>query len=316
MKIERDQRRFRQIVRGKIRENLRKYITHGEMIGRKGRDLVSIPLPQLDVPHFRYGKNGSRRRRAGRWRRRPADRPSGGEPKDGKGQAGSDPGGGTSSKSMSRSRSWPQILGEELELPRIEPKGKANIEQEKVASTPASAAVGPGIAAALQADLHAKRCSGRSRPAVRAATTRASCRSARTSSIAPGTRSTQPQANAVDHLHDGRLRLDDRRAEGDRPHRGVLDRYLAREPVRRRRDALHHPRRGGQGSRRAHVLSHPRKRRHADQLGLQGVRRADRRTVSAGGVEHLLLPVLRRRQLGRRQRAKRSSCLREKLLPT
>ena len=49
MKIDRDASRFKQIVRGKIRENLRKYVTHGEMIGRKGNDLVSIPLPQLDV---------------------------------------------------------------------------------------------------------------------------------------------------------------------------------------------------------------------------------------------------------------------------
>src|ERR1044071_1802741 len=59
LSIDHDQRRFKQIVRGKIRENLRKYITHGEMIGRKGRELVIIPIPQLDVPHFRYGKNGS-----------------------------------------------------------------------------------------------------------------------------------------------------------------------------------------------------------------------------------------------------------------
>ena len=59
MRIEHDLSRFKQIVRGKIRQNLRKYVTHGEMIGRKGRDLVSIPLPQLDVPHFRFGKNGS-----------------------------------------------------------------------------------------------------------------------------------------------------------------------------------------------------------------------------------------------------------------
>ncbi len=59
MRIEHDLSRFKQIVRGKIRQNLRKYVTHGEMIGRKGRDLVSIPIPQLDVPHFRYGNNGS-----------------------------------------------------------------------------------------------------------------------------------------------------------------------------------------------------------------------------------------------------------------
>ena len=58
-KIERDHARFKQIVRGKIKHELRKYITHGEMIGRKGRELVSIPLPQIEIPHFRYGQNGS-----------------------------------------------------------------------------------------------------------------------------------------------------------------------------------------------------------------------------------------------------------------
>ncbi len=42
-KIERDHQRFRKIVRGKVKSNLSKYITRGEMIGKKGRDLVSIP---------------------------------------------------------------------------------------------------------------------------------------------------------------------------------------------------------------------------------------------------------------------------------
>ena len=56
-RIERDANRFREIVRGRIRGNLRKYVTHGEMIGRKGKDLVSIPIPSLDVPRFRYGDN-------------------------------------------------------------------------------------------------------------------------------------------------------------------------------------------------------------------------------------------------------------------
>jgi len=35
-KIERDASRFKQIVRGKIKTDLRKYITHGEMIGKTG----------------------------------------------------------------------------------------------------------------------------------------------------------------------------------------------------------------------------------------------------------------------------------------
>ena len=57
--IDRDLGRFKQILRGKVRENLRKYITHGEMIGRTGRELVSIPVPAIDIPHFRHGQKGS-----------------------------------------------------------------------------------------------------------------------------------------------------------------------------------------------------------------------------------------------------------------
>src|SRR4051794_6885055 len=58
-KIERDANRFKQIVRGKIKTDLRKYITHGEMIGKTGGELVSIPLPQIDIPEFRYGPKNS-----------------------------------------------------------------------------------------------------------------------------------------------------------------------------------------------------------------------------------------------------------------
>ena len=36
LRIDQDHRRFREIVRGKIKQNLRKYITQGEMLGKKG----------------------------------------------------------------------------------------------------------------------------------------------------------------------------------------------------------------------------------------------------------------------------------------
>ena len=55
LRIDQDHARFRAIVRGKIRQNLRKYISQGELIGRKGKDLVSIPIPQIDIPRFRFG---------------------------------------------------------------------------------------------------------------------------------------------------------------------------------------------------------------------------------------------------------------------
>ncbi len=65
-KIERDQNRFKQIVRGKIKADLRKYISHGEMIGKTGGELVSIPLPSIDIPEFRYGSKNTDADRRGR----------------------------------------------------------------------------------------------------------------------------------------------------------------------------------------------------------------------------------------------------------
>src|SRR5687768_10660199 len=53
--IKRDHLRFKQIVKGKIKQNLKKYISQGELIGRQGKDYVSIPIPQIDLPRFRFG---------------------------------------------------------------------------------------------------------------------------------------------------------------------------------------------------------------------------------------------------------------------
>ncbi len=128
MKIDQDSNRFKQIVRGKIRENLRKYVTHGEMIGRKGRDLVSIPVPQLDVPHFRYGKNQGGVGQGDGEVGQPIAR--GDQDGDGTGQAGSDPSGHVLEVEISLDE-LAEILAIELELPRIKPKGTANIKQEK-----------------------------------------------------------------------------------------------------------------------------------------------------------------------------------------
>ena len=57
--IDRDNQRFKEIVRGKVRQGLKKYITHGEILGRKGRETVSIPVPNIEIPHFRHGQKGS-----------------------------------------------------------------------------------------------------------------------------------------------------------------------------------------------------------------------------------------------------------------
>jgi len=51
-KIDRDVKRFRQIVHGVIKKEFRKYLTQGELIGRQGKHIVSIPLPQIEIPRF------------------------------------------------------------------------------------------------------------------------------------------------------------------------------------------------------------------------------------------------------------------------
>jgi sporulation protein YhbH len=127
-KIDQDHRRFREIVRGKIKQNLRKYISQGEMMGKKGKDLVSIPLPQIDIPHFRYGQK--QQGGVGQGDGEPGDSLGQGEPKPGSGQAGDRPGDHLLEVEVSLEE-LAAILGEELQLPNIEPRGKQKIIAEK-----------------------------------------------------------------------------------------------------------------------------------------------------------------------------------------
>jgi uncharacterized sporulation protein YeaH/YhbH (DUF444 family) len=124
-KIDADAARFRQIVRGKIKEHLKGYISNGEMIGKKGRDLVSIPLPQITLPQFRYGSRQSGGVGQGEGDVGQTLGPAG---QGDKGKAGQ----GESQHILEVDVSLEELaelLGEELELPKIEPKGKKSIEQ-------------------------------------------------------------------------------------------------------------------------------------------------------------------------------------------
>ncbi len=127
-KIEQDLQRFRKIVRGKIKSNLSKYISRGEMIGKKGNDLVSIPMPSINTPQFRYGNKGSGGVGVGEGQPgQPLTKPQDG---DGDPQAGDQPGGHILEVDLTMEE-LAEILGEELALPRIEPKGKKNVVTEK-----------------------------------------------------------------------------------------------------------------------------------------------------------------------------------------
>jgi sporulation protein YhbH len=127
-RIDQDMSRFRKIIRGKVRKNLRKYMSSGELIGRQGRDIVSIPIPQVEIPQFRFGRKESGG--VGQGDGEPGT-PIGFDPEEpGEGEeAGTDPGHHILEVEVTLEE-LAQILGEELELPNIEPKGKENIESQ------------------------------------------------------------------------------------------------------------------------------------------------------------------------------------------
>ena len=126
MSIKEDQGRFRDIVKGKIKDNFKKYVSQGELIGKRENEFVKIPLPQIDIPNFRYG--AKQKGGVGQGEGKPGD--GVGEPGDGQGQAGNEPGEHMIETELTIDE-LAEILGEKLELPNIKPKGSKNIETIK-----------------------------------------------------------------------------------------------------------------------------------------------------------------------------------------
>jgi uncharacterized protein len=119
-RIERDVKRFRHIVRGVIKKEFRKYLTQGELIGRQGKHIVSIPLPQVEIPRLRFAQ-----KEAGGVGQGEGEE---GEPVDG--QAGTEPGQHILEVEVALDE-LAAILGEELELPRVQPRGRRTVPVEK-----------------------------------------------------------------------------------------------------------------------------------------------------------------------------------------
>lgn len=109
-RIQSDANRFRQIVRGRVREELRRHLGHQELFGRQGKRVVSIPIPRLELPRFVHD-------------------PGGNGVGQGEGQGGNGPGAGKDPGRHFLEAEFSidelaQMLGEALELPRITPKGR------------------------------------------------------------------------------------------------------------------------------------------------------------------------------------------------
>jgi uncharacterized protein len=120
LRIDRDLGRFRDIVRGRVRRDLRKHMSSTELVGKQGKKLVSIPLPQIGIPRLRYGDNDKGLGQGEGQGEGPGSGP----------EAGDAPGEHTLEVEFTIEE-LAQIMGEELELPRIEPKGEATATTNK-----------------------------------------------------------------------------------------------------------------------------------------------------------------------------------------
>jgi len=131
LRIHNDHNRFKDIVRGRIKQNLKDYIKKGEFISKQGNDKITVPVPRVELPQFRYGSRSQGG--VGQGDGKVGD-PISASPDQDAGQA-SEAGSESAEHSLDVEVSLEelaQMLGEELELPRIEPKGSRRIKNQKL----------------------------------------------------------------------------------------------------------------------------------------------------------------------------------------
>lgn len=120
------EKRFKDILKGKIRKDLKKYIKSDHLIGKKGKDKVSIPIHHIDIPRFKHGKSDEQDSIG------QGDGEEGDilrevdEEGEGERKAGDQPGEHEVETEITLEE-LASILQEELELPNIEPRGKKRI---------------------------------------------------------------------------------------------------------------------------------------------------------------------------------------------
>lgn len=127
LKVHTDVARFKKILKEKVKNNLDKYISSEKIIGQQGGKIVSIPIQRIDLPRFSFGsKEGG----AGEGEGDPGDGIGDPQKGSGKGKAGQDAGEHVYEAEFATDE-LAQMLGEHLELPNIENKGKGTINSLK-----------------------------------------------------------------------------------------------------------------------------------------------------------------------------------------
>jgi uncharacterized protein len=126
MNMQSDFHRFKEIVKGKIRKELKKFISNGSFTTPHGVKKVTIPISQIDLPRFKFGNDQEKNVGQGQGPEQSGEK---GDQQQGSGrQAGNQ----KSEHSLEVNISLEElasILGEELHLPRIKKKGYKHIKE-------------------------------------------------------------------------------------------------------------------------------------------------------------------------------------------
>jgi hypothetical protein len=126
LRIDADRERFSKIVRGKIQSNLKKLVSSGDMIGQVCGKIVKIPIHSIDLPRFAFGSRDQGGNGMGDGDE--GDPMPGQGKKKGKGKGEASDGTEEHSFDMEFSaEEMADIMISELELPKLENKGKGKI---------------------------------------------------------------------------------------------------------------------------------------------------------------------------------------------
>ena len=123
LSIDAERNRLKEIVRGKIRDDLKKFMSSDELIAQSGNDKIKVPLPKIDLPHFRHNSDKEQEGGMGQGDAQPGE--ATGE-EEGEGQEASTGAAEHATEEISLDE-LASMMAETLQLPRIEPKGKKMI---------------------------------------------------------------------------------------------------------------------------------------------------------------------------------------------
>ena len=129
-RVREDYGEYRDLVKDKVKSRLKDHIKTGKKLKRQGKDVVVVDIPIVDLPRFKHGRN--KEGGIGNGEGETGDVVGNG-PKHGAapGSPGDAPGEHTMGVGVDVD-SFIDLLGEELKLPRLEPKASGDIKNQKI----------------------------------------------------------------------------------------------------------------------------------------------------------------------------------------